>query len=277
VVINLPVVAGVRILLCLIAMYAMALASTRGENLFAVEPVLTDLHDAESAFIASPNSNQARARYVQALLRRANDQKTSPPDAVRLMATAMWHDGHNPAVRHEFEKTVSKTGRNPTSASDLAAFGDSFLAQSRNEAAAAMYTASFRVKQDPGVLKKFGKAAAALNVAVLSDGTPLWQQEWTTLLQRRIKRQWFPSNGTDRDKITLEFDVTFDGKVSSLTLVKSGGRKVSDDAALRAVIDAQPLPQIPFQPNAPDKLHVLFEFDYNVYLDPAAKPSVILS
>ncbi len=83
-------------------------------------------------------------------------------------------------------------------------------------------------------------------------------------LQRTIKRNWFPPKGNESKRVVVLFSVSRDGQFSKLRLSHSSGVALADQAALRAVENAQteigPLPQ-----GSSDSVDIEFTFDYNVF------------
>lgn len=72
---------------------------------------------------------------------------------------------------------------------------------------------------------------------------------YSTALQRRLKRAWFPPQGRELDRAVVEFRVHRDGVASNIRLVQSSNWPVSDMAAMKAIGNAQPFRPLPMQAN----------------------------
>lgn len=83
-------------------------------------------------------------------------------------------------------------------------------------------------------------------------------------LQRSIKHNWYPPKHNETRRVVVLFSVSKEGRVSKLRLDKSSGEAKSDQAALKAVGNAEgdfgALPE-----GAPDSVDIQFTFDYNVF------------
>lgn len=99
---------------------------------------------------------------------------------------------------------------------------------------------------------------AAYNVRNSIDYQPYMNE-----MQRRIKRAWFPPKCATSQLAKVTFKTSKDGYISDIKFVTHSSTKTSDDAALRALANAQPLPKLP--EGSPDKMDVEFTFDYNVF------------
>lgn len=82
-------------------------------------------------------------------------------------------------------------------------------------------------------------------------------------MQRRIKRAWFPPKCGESDHAKVAFKVARDGHISNLEIIKHASTKISDEAALSAVRNAEPFRPLP--DGSPEKMEVEFSFDYNVF------------
>jgi protein TonB len=92
------------------------------------------------------------------------------------------------------------------------------------------------------------------------DATDFPFPHYLTLLQFRIESQWRPPYaGQDELLATVHFVVDKSGKVLSTELEKSSGVFAFDQAALRAVQSANPLPALPAGSNL-ETLGVHFDF-----------------
>ncbi len=83
-------------------------------------------------------------------------------------------------------------------------------------------------------------------------------------VQRKIGRRWQPTPasalGQSYVSTVVSFRIRPDGRVEGPTVSESSGLTVFDRQALRAVIDASPLPPLP--PRYPDGVHINFRFEY---------------
>jgi len=84
-------------------------------------------------------------------------------------------------------------------------------------------------------------------------------------MQRRIKRAWFPPKCSDSQCAKVKFEVDRDGYVSELQVVEHASSRMQDEAALKAVVNAQPFRPLP--PGSPSKVDVEFSFDYNIFTE----------
>lgn len=82
-------------------------------------------------------------------------------------------------------------------------------------------------------------------------------------LQRKIKRCWFPPAGNETKKVVVYFVIDQSGHLRSLSVTKSSGVRIADEAALKAVRNASPFQRLP--EGAPPTVDVEFKFDYNVF------------
>jgi TonB family protein len=82
-------------------------------------------------------------------------------------------------------------------------------------------------------------------------------------LQRRIKRHWFPPQGTMTRRVVALFQISRDGTLSNLRITHSSGLSISDNAAMTAVQTSAPFDHLP--DGAPENVDIEFTFDYNVF------------
>lgn len=87
-------------------------------------------------------------------------------------------------------------------------------------------------------------------------------QPWMNDLEKRVKRSWFPPKCSESEHATVAFKVARDGHVSELKIISHSSTKLSDEAALKAVKNAQPFRPLP--EGSKEKVDVEFSFDYNV-------------
>lgn len=83
-------------------------------------------------------------------------------------------------------------------------------------------------------------------------------------LQRRIRSHWTPPRSGETKHATVLFKIQSDGSLldRSLKIDKSSGSKVSDAAALSAVLAAAPFHALPA--GSPPSVDIQFAFQYNV-------------
>ncbi|CAN5726058.1 hypothetical protein BH10CYA1_BH10CYA1_50180 [soil metagenome] len=83
-------------------------------------------------------------------------------------------------------------------------------------------------------------------------------------LQRSIKHNWSPPKNNESKRVVVIFQVSKEVRVSKLRLDRSSGVATVDQAALKAVGNAEPefgaLPE-----GAPEFVDIQFTFDYNVW------------
>lgn len=87
-------------------------------------------------------------------------------------------------------------------------------------------------------------------------------QPFMNELQIKIKEVWFPPRGNEGHHAIVAFKVSKDGYASDIKFIKHASTAAADDAALKALRNATPLPKLPA--GAPDKVDVEFSFTYNV-------------
>lgn len=82
-------------------------------------------------------------------------------------------------------------------------------------------------------------------------------------LERRIKRNWTPPKGDSSKRVVVYFKISRDGKLLSISVAKSSGVPLADQAA-KAAIELT----APFAPLPPEfkgsSIDIDFTFDYNV-------------
>ena len=102
-----------------------------------------------------------------------------------------------------------------------------------------------------------GRAVAAQSASDLDDG-------YLVRVQRKIGRRWQPTPasalGQSRVVSVVSFRIRPDGQVQAPAVSEPSGLTVFDRQALRAVMDAAPLPPLP--PRFPDGVHINFRFEY---------------
>ena len=103
-------------------------------------------------------------------------------------------------------------------------------------------------------------AGAAVGATALSDV----DDGYLVRVQQKIGRRWAPTPasalGQKYVTTVVSFRIRPDGQVEMPAVSESSGLSVFDRQALRAVIDASPLPPLP--PRYPDGVHINFRFEY---------------
>lgn len=82
-------------------------------------------------------------------------------------------------------------------------------------------------------------------------------------MEKKIRKNWFPPRGNESAKIIVAFKLNSQGKVSAVRLKTSSGLMIADTAATDAVKNAGPFGNLP--KGAPDKVDIVFTFDYTVF------------
>lgn len=88
-------------------------------------------------------------------------------------------------------------------------------------------------------------------------------------MEKKIRKAWFPPRGNEDAKIIVAFKLNTAGKVSAVRLKTSSGLMLADTAATDAIKNAGPFGQLP--KGAPDKVDIVFTFDYTVFNGGAKK------
>ncbi len=70
---------------------------------------------------------------------------------------------------------------------------------------------------------------------ISSKPAPYDYGPYTADAMRRVKKNWYPPQGHEQEKVTVAFNVDKDGSVSNLRIERSTGVALSDEMALRAV------------------------------------------
>lgn len=83
-------------------------------------------------------------------------------------------------------------------------------------------------------------------------------------LQRRIKMNWEPPQGSESKQIVLLFKIAKDGRLLSCSVLKSSGSQKSDNAALNAVRLTAPFRPLPADFKG-QSVNIQFTFSYNVF------------
>ncbi len=74
-------------------------------------------------------------------------------------------------------------------------------------------------------------------------------REYKKVLQAKIKKVWWPPK--DGNGLDVRFMLSRSGKISDVYVARPSGLKICDDAGLKAIDKAQPLPKIPEELPAP--------------------------
>lgn len=107
------------------------------------------------------------------------------------------------------------------------------------------------------------KDAPATSGALKIDAAEFPFPEYLALIQYRIETQWQPPlSGRGNFLTTVFFRIMPDGRVIDIRIEKTSGNFVMDQAALRAVSNANPLPPLPEGSGLPS-LGVHFDFLVN--------------
>ena len=96
----------------------------------------------------------------------------------------------------------------------------------------------------------------------IQDGVDFGQ--YMRNLQKRIKKNWNPPKGNQSKRVVLNFSLDRKGKVLKYSIVQSSGVKAVDDAAVKALKEAEPFGNLP-KKFTKDAVDVQFTFDYNVF------------
>jgi TonB family protein len=100
-----------------------------------------------------------------------------------------------------------------------------------------------------------GSGAVTLNV---SDFPFAW---YLSAIHRKVTEQWSPRALEGRQPVAV-FEIGRNGQVSKLSIEKSSGNPYYDQAALRAIIGANPFPPLPEEFKEPFlRVHLGFNFD----------------
>ena len=83
-------------------------------------------------------------------------------------------------------------------------------------------------------------------------------------LHDRIKRRWEPPRGNESKRVVLLFKIAKDGRLLSVSMVKSSGLPAADKAAISAVENAAPFKPLPPELRG-SNVEIQFTFDYNVF------------
>ncbi|MCR5261425.1 MAG: TonB family protein [Candidatus Gastranaerophilales bacterium] len=83
-------------------------------------------------------------------------------------------------------------------------------------------------------------------------------------LQNRIKRNWEPPKGEESRRVVLLFSIARDGRLLSVSVLKSSGLDAADKAAISAVRLTAPFKTLPPEYKG-NSVEIQFTFDYNVF------------
>jgi TonB family protein len=82
-------------------------------------------------------------------------------------------------------------------------------------------------------------------------------------IQEMIKRKWTPPRGSESKRIVVKFSISRSGQVTNVKVVNSNGGTDANNAALAAIRNASPFPQLPV--GSGPSVDIEFTFDYNVF------------
>ncbi len=89
-------------------------------------------------------------------------------------------------------------------------------------------------------------------------GNNAYSENYIADLERRIKKFWLPVR--DGKRVVLAFKVHGDGSVTDMRII-SGDQSLSDDAAVKAVQKAIPMPPLPEGSVSPLEVHLAFDWN----------------
>lgn len=82
-------------------------------------------------------------------------------------------------------------------------------------------------------------------------------------LENRIRRNWNPPKGDTSKRVVMYFKISRDGKLISISIAKSSGTPLADQAAKAAIEQSAPFPPLPPEYRG-SNIDIDFTFDYNV-------------
>jgi TonB family protein len=98
--------------------------------------------------------------------------------------------------------------------------------------------------------------------AVVSPAVMAQLRNYVSLVEGKIKRNWYPPEGLKSTKTVVLFQINRTGKLQALRVTNSCGKKAGDDAAMAAVNKTAPFAPLPA--GSPPSVDISFAFDYNV-------------
>lgn len=114
-----------------------------------------------------------------------------------------------------------------------------------------------RVKEMPSA-----SASTATQPAQTGRLDPVELNAFLENTKRKIKRKWFPP-ACSPNSITVQFTLNHAGAVSNLKVTNSSGLSMADEAAKKAVLNAQPFSKLPTGADPTEEFR--FHFDYRAF------------
>lgn len=205
-------------------------------------------------------------------------QDATPARAADKSASASGKLVRDPAVFTWARKKIASKWQSKTSASSRAVL--SFKVNDTKPNGVYVCNTSGSEKFDADA-KAALLAALPLKVTGFKDGTELrarfdpfvhsvdiYEPEdvdfgpYMAMMQKAVKRQWFPPKGNESKRVVAFWKVKNDGTIYGVRIDKSSGVPAADQAALNAVRKVGKLRPLPA--GAPDSVDIQFTFDYNV-------------
>ncbi len=110
--------------------------------------------------------------------------------------------------------------------------------------------------------QKSQKQFAQGNASVMIDGPMFSDDFYLNLVMTKIGNNWMnPLRGGRKISVLIYFRIKRNGDVSDLKVKTSSGNAIFDQAAMRAVMEAMPLPPLP-ESYTGDFLGITFEFEH---------------
>jgi protein TonB len=108
-----------------------------------------------------------------------------------------------------------------------------------------------------------GRRGGSVGTGIKIDAPEFPYPHYLVLLQFRIEGNWQPPfSGIGEEITTVYFKITAEGEIENVKIEKSSGNFALDQAALRAVRNANPLPPLP-SGSGLETLGVYFDFVAN--------------
>lgn len=175
--------------------------------------------------------------------------KTSTIYPVELVSMVQIKE--NPSVKKEEVKTVSKPEKPKEEAINISNKPVKKRSEVKKESPA-----------EPVIQPKTPAASESGGLKIDTKDFPF--AYYLTILQNRVQNNWNPpyQTSTQQEKIStiVGFQVLRNGKIVNVSVEKSSGRYLYDQAAQRAVYSANPLPPLPDEFNG-EFLSVHIEFE----------------
>lgn len=126
-------------------------------------------------------------------------------------------------------------------------------------------------------LSKTESPVASPSVEVLSDTSRVDLSPYLNTVIRTVQENWYaliPAKAHEPEKkqgkVSIEFSILRDGKITGAAVASSSGDEVLDRAALASILASSPLPALPAKITAP-RLALRLHFQYNP-VNPQSKP-----